>query len=459
MRWTASELASIVGGDLFADPAVTVTGITTDSRQVEAGDLFVAIVGEQLDGADFAPGAIEAGAVLVLAQRRVAQPCIVVRDTTAALGAIARTHLQRLTDITVVAITGSSGKTSTKDLVAQLLETAGPTVAPVGSFNNEIGLPRTVLQADESTRFLVLEMGMRGGGQIARLCSIAPPDISVVLNIGSAHVGVIGSRDDTAAGKGEIISSLHADGTAVINRDDGFAGYFRSLAPGASIDFGYDDGQVHATDIRLDEMARASFTLCIGADRAPVTLQLLGEHHVGNALAAAAIAHVCGLSTGTIAAVLSAATPRSHWRMERIELPNGVTLINDAYNANPESMRSALRALAMIGRNRRTWAVLGEMRELGDESMAEHDAIGRLAVRLDISHLVAIGPAGKIMQIAATNEGSWGDESTHVPDVEAAVEYVTSRWQPGDVVLVKASQSIHLERVAEALRAAAPGKD
>ncbi len=459
MRWLASDLASIVGGDLFADADIEVHGVSTDSRTVAPGDLFVAIVGEQFDGADFAAGAVAAGAALVLSQRRVPQPCIVVHDAVSALGAIARAHLQRLPDVTVVAITGSSGKTSTKDLVAQVLETAGSTVAPVGSFNNEVGLPRTVLQADEGTRFLVLEMGMRGGGQIARLCRIAPPDVSVVLNIGSAHAGIIGTRDDTAIGKGEIISALHADGTAIINRDDGFAGYFASLAPGAIVEFGFDEGFVHAADIRLDEMARAAFRLHIGDERAPVRLQLLGEHHVANALAAAAIGHACGLEVAAIAGALTTATARSHWRMEPIELANGVTLINDAYNANPESMRSALRALAMIGRNRRTWAVLGEMRELGDESMAEHDAIGRLVVRLDISHLVAIGPAGKIMQIAATNEGSWGDESTYVPDVEAAVAHVVSHWQPGDVVLVKASQSIHLERVAAALRAAGSRQD
>ncbi len=459
MTWTAAEVASIVNGDLFADADRVVTAVCTDSRQVHAGDLFVAIVGEQFDGAEFAREAVAAGAALVLAQRRLEEPCIVVPDAVHALGQLARAHLRTLTGVTVIAITGSSGKTSTKDLVAQVLEGAGRTVAPVGSFNNEIGLPRTVLQADASTRFLVLEMGMRGGGQIAKLCRIAPPDISVVLNVGTAHAGVIGSRDDTARGKGEIISALHADGTAIINHDDGFAAYFRSLAPGATLEFGYDGAFVHASDIVLDDLARASFMLHIGDASVPVHLQLLGEHHVANALAAAAIAHLCGLDTAAIGAALSAADTRSHGRMERVELPNGVTLINDAYNANPESMRSALRALAMIGRNRRTWAVLGEMRELGESSMLEHDAIGRLAVRLDISHLVAIGRAVKIMHIAATNEGSWGDEAAHVDDVEAAVKFVTERWLPGDVVLVKASQSIHLERVAEALRVAGSRED
>ena len=438
MRWTAAELAEITRGALHADPATLVEGVSTDSRDVRPGMAFVGIVGEQFDGADFAAQAASAGAAVVITQRMVTEPCIVVHDTTHALALIARAHLRRLPRTTVVAITGSSGKTSTKDLVAQVLATAGPTVAPAGSFNNDIGLPRTVLEATEDTRFLVLEMGMRGGGQIARLCDIAPPDIATVLNIGSAHAGVIGTRDDTAAGKGEIIRALHPDGTAIINRDDAYADYFAGLAACPTLDFGYDEGFVHAADLVLDDLARASFALHIGDGQAPVSLRLLGEHHAGNALAAAAIAHACGMEVGAIASALSAATVRSHGRMECFELPNGVTLIDDSYNANPESMRSALRALAMIGRHRRTWAILGEMRELGDAAVEEHDAIGRMAVRLDISHLVAVGPMGKIMQIAATNEGSWGDESAHVEDVDAAIEHVLARWRPGDVVLVKA---------------------
>lgn len=459
MTWTAGRLAEIVEGELFAHPSVTVTGISTDSRSVRTGDLFVAIVGEQFDGADFAHAAVADGAVLVLAERRLEQPCLVVRDAVAALGAIAAEHLRGLPECEVIALTGSSGKTSTKDLLAQVLSGWAPTVATVGSRNNDIGLPLTVLQADAATRHLVLEMGMRGRGHIARLCSIAPPDVAVVLNIGSAHIGVTGSRDDTAAGKGEIISALHADGVAIVNRDDGYADYFRGLAPCRVVEFGFDEGFVHAEGIVLDDLARASFTLHVGEESAPVSLQLLGEHHVANALAVATIAHSVGMPVARIAAALSQATVRSHGRMEATELPNGVTLIDDSYNANPESVRAALRALAMMGRHRRTWAVLGEMKELGDTTVEEHDAIGRMAVRLDISHLVAVGRMGKIMQIAATNEGSWGDESIHVEDAEEAIAYVTSRWRPGDVVLVKASRSIGLERVAQALREAAARED
>lgn len=451
MMWTAQQLADITRGTLHVDADVAVTGISTDTRELQRGDAFVAIVGERFDGADFATAAIHAGAALVIAQREVGVPSIVVRDAQEALGRIARAHLDTLPHTTVVAITGSSGKTSTKDLVAQVLSHAGETVAPVGSFNNEVGLPRTVLTATENTRFLVLEMGMRGLGHIATLCEIAPPDIAAVLNIGSAHVGVVGSRDDIARGKSEILAALHADGVAVINRDDSYAQLCRDAARGSVLEFGFDEGTVHASDVRLDDLARGSFTLHIVDESAPVELSLLGEHQIANALAAATIAHACGMDVRTIAHALSEATPRSRWRMELHELPNGVIVINDAYNANPESMRGALRALAAMGSQRRTWAILGEMRELGDAAVEEHDAIGRLAVRLDIAKLVAVGDMGKLIQMGAAHEGSWGEEAVHVRDLDAAVDYVTDRWEPGDVILVKASRSIGLDRVAQSL--------
>lgn len=459
MRFTADELARITGGTLFAAPDTVVTSVTTDSRRVAAGALFIAIAGEHVDGAAYATPAIDAGATLVLAERRVDAPCLVVGDVVVALADIARAHLATLPEVTVIGITGSSGKTSTKDLVAQVLAIAGPTVAPAGSMNNDIGLPLTVLTADAATRFLVLEMGMRGLGEIRRLCAIARPDIAVVLNIGTAHAGVIGSKQATAEGKGEIYEALTADGVGIVNLDDDFADTFTAKIPGSVRTFGLTAGDVHAMDLRLDDTARAAFTLCAGDERADVSLLLPGEHQVSNALAATAIALACGLQLEDIAAALSTATATSRWRMELTELPNGVTLVNDAYNANPESMRTALRALAVMGRQRRTWAVLGEMRELGEQAVEAHDAIGRLAVRLDISHLVAIGPMGKILQVAAMNEGSWGDEAVHVPDIESAIDYVLERWLPGDIVLVKASRSIGLERVADALIAAAARED
>lgn len=459
MNWTANQLAEITAGELRADAQTPVTGISTDTRALKAGDAFIAIVGERFDGAEFAGRAMEAGAALVIAERAVEVPCIVVRDVQRALGAIARAHLDSLPRTKVIAITGSSGKTSTKDLVAQVLATAGETLAPVGSFNNEIGLPRTVLEATPATQFLVLEMGMRGLGHIDALCAIAPPDVATVINVGSAHVGVVGSRDVIAHGKAELLDALRADGVAVINRDDAYAPMFRERARCAHIEFGIDAGAVHASDIRLDDLARPSFILHIDSESAPVRMSLIGEHQVANALAAAAIAHACGMQTASIAQALTAAVVRSRWRMEHHELANGVTLINDAYNANPESMRSALRTLAAMGRGRRTWAVLGEMRELGAAAVEEHDALGRLVVRLDISKLVAVGELGKIIQMGAAQEGSWGDEAVHVQDVDEAVKYVTDRWQPGDIVLVKASRSIGLERVAQALLDAGSRKD
>lgn len=459
MTWTARELADITRGKLHADPGLVATGVSTDTRDLRPGDAFVAIVGERFDGAEFATAAMHAGATLVIAEREVPVPCIVVHDAQHALGRIARAHLDTLPNTKVIAITGSSGKTSTKDLVAQVLAAAGETLAPVGSFNNEIGLPRTALAATAATEFLVLEMGMRGLGHIAALCEIAPPDIATVINVGSAHIGVVGSRDHIATAKAEILDALHADGLAIINRDDAYADLFRERAQCEHIDFGLADGVVHASDLHLDALARPRFTLHIGSDTAAVSMQLLGEHQVMNALAAAAIAHACGMETSTIAAALSAAVPQSHWRMELHELSNGVTIINDAYNANPESMRSALRTLAAMGNGRRTWAILGEMRELGELAVDEHDAIGRLAVRLDISKLVAVGEMGKIVQMGAAHEGSWGDEAVHVHGIDEAVQYVVAHWLPGDVILIKASRSIGLERVAQALIDADSRKD
>jgi UDP-N-acetylmuramoyl-tripeptide--D-alanyl-D-alanine ligase len=459
MNWTAGQLADITRGTLHASADIVVHGVSTDSRELLPGDVFVAIVGERFDGAEFATAAMHAGAVLVIAEREVGVPCIVVHDVQRALGMIARAHLDSLPNTKVIAITGSSGKTSTKDLVAQVLSEAGKTLSPIGSFNNEIGLPRTVLQATPDTEFLVLEMGMRGIGHIAALCDIAPPDIATVLNVGSAHIGIVGSRDGIANGKSEILQALHPDGLAVINRDDHYAPLFRERARCPHLEFGIDDGQVHASDVVLDASARPSFQLHIGSETAPVTMQQIGEHHVANALAAAAIAHACGMSTSGIAAALSSAVARSHWRMELHELANGVTVINDAYNANPESMRTALRSLAAMGKGKRTWAVLGEMRELGDVAVEEHDALGRLVVRLDISKLVAIGDMGKLIQMGAAHEGSWGDEAVHVHGIDDAVQYITERWQSGDLILIKASRSIGLERVAQALLDAGSGKN
>ncbi|MDH6139143.1 MULTISPECIES: UDP-N-acetylmuramoyl-tripeptide--D-alanyl-D-alanine ligase [Kitasatospora] len=459
---TLAELAAVTGGELseVADPQARVTGpVVIDSRKVETGSLFAAFRGEQVDGHDYAERAVAAGAVAVLAERPVGVPAVVVPDAQRALGLIGRAVVERAKGARLVALTGSAGKTSTKDLIAQLLVRLGPTVATEGSLNNELGFPLTATRAEEDTRHLVLEMGARHKGDIAYLCELARPSIGLVLNVGSAHLGEFGSKEGIAQAKGELVESLPADGTAVLNADDPLVRAMADRTRAKVVLFGESPkADVRAQDVRLDSTGRPSFTLTTPAGSAPVRLRLYGEHHVSNALAAAAVAMELGLSVDDTAAALGEAGALSRWRMEVVDRADGVTVVNDAYNANPESMRAALRALATMGgrgpERRRTWAVLGEMRELGEESLDEHDAIGRLAVRLDVTKLVAVGGReAACMELGARNEGSWGEESVLVSDADAAVELLRDQLRPGDVVLVKASRSVGLERVAEALLA------
>ncbi|MCC0098637.1 UDP-N-acetylmuramoyl-tripeptide--D-alanyl-D-alanine ligase [Streptomyces flavotricini] len=461
-----AEIADITGGRPhdIPDPSVRITGpVVIDSRQVEAGSLFAAFAGEHVDGHDYAERAVASGAAAVLAARPVGVPAIVVADVEKALGALARAVVGRLgTD--VVALTGSAGKTSTKDLIAQVLQAHAPTVWTPGSLNNEIGLPLTALRATEETRHLVLEMGARGIGHIEYLTGLTPPRIGLVLNVGTAHIGEFGGREQIARAKGELVEALPAEadgGVAVLNADDPLVRAMSARTKARTVLFGEaDDADVRATEVRMTPAGQPSFTLHTPTGCGEVTLRLYGEHHVSNALAAAAVAHVLGMSTQEIATALSGAGTLSRWRMEVTERADGVTIVNDAYNANPESMRAALRALAAMGGaarvdGGRTWAVLGPMAELGDASLAEHDAVGRLAVRLNVSKLVAVGGReASWLQLGAYNEGSWGEESVVVSDAQAAIDLLRSELRPGDVVLVKASRSVGLERVALALLSA-----
>jgi UDP-N-acetylmuramoyl-tripeptide--D-alanyl-D-alanine ligase len=452
---TLAEVAEATGGTLSdgADPRRTVSGpVVVDSRQVRGGALFVAVAGEHVDGHDYAEAALQAGAVAVLAQRPVGVDAVVVPDTVAALGRLARAVTDRLPGTQVVGITGSSGKTSTKDLLGQLLARRGPTVAPEGSFNNEVGLPLTVCRADPDTAHLVLEMGARGAGHIAALCAMAPPTVGLVLNVGSAHVGEFGGREAIAAAKGELVEALPDTGTAVLNADDDLVRGMAARTTARVVTFGRSaDADVRAEDVGLDAAGRPHFRLVTAAGAAEVQLALYGEHNVDNALAAAAVALELGGDVAEVADGLAGAKALSRWRMEVTERPDGVTVINDAYNANPESVRAALKSLVAIAGPRRSWAVLGEMRELGESAASEHDGVGRLAVRLDVSRLVVVGDGARAMHLGAGLEGSWGEESVFVPDAEAAVELLRSELQEGDVVLVKASRAAGLERVAQAL--------
>ncbi len=452
---TLAEVAAAVGGTLAdaPDPQVRVTGdVELDSRRIVPGGLFVALAGERVDGHEHAAGAVAAGAAGVLAARPVGVPAVVVPDVPAALAALATAVLARLPGVTVVGVTGSSGKTSTKDLLAQLLATLGPTVAPPGSFNNELGHPYTVLRATEQTRFLVLEKSSRGLGHIAWLTRIARPRIGVVLNVGSAHLGEFGSRDVVALAKGELVEALPADGVAVLNADDPLVRAMAARTAARVVLAGEAaDADVRATGVELDEHGRASYELVTAGGSVPVRLAGHGAHQVGNSLAAAAVALELGMPLPAVADALALARPLSRWRMEVTERADGVLLVNDAYNANPESMAAALRALRTMARGRRSWAVLGAMGELGEAAAEEHRRVGELAARLGVDRLVVVGPDAAGIHDAAGREPGWAGETVHVPDVPAALDLLRAELRPEDVVLVKASRAAGLERVALAL--------
>lgn len=451
-----AEVAAIVHGRLAgADPDALATGkVEFDSRKVAPGDLFLAVPGERVDGHDYAEAAISGGAVAVLAARPVPVPSILVADPIAALTALATASARRLT-ATVVALTGSSGKTSTKDLLAQLLRSSGNTVAPPGSFNNELGHPYTVLLADADTRYLVLETSARGLGHIRHLVDIAPPSIAAVLNVGTAHLAEFGTVATIAQAKGELIEQLPASedgGVALLNADDPLVLAMADRTRARVLTFGESPGaDIRAERVEIDRDGRASFELVTGTGRVGVRLTQRGEHQVANALAAAGLALACGLDLAAVAAGLSAATAQSHWRMEVTETAAGVTVVNDAYNANPESMRAALKTLAIMSEGRRSVAVLGHMAELGPDSISEHDRLGRLIVRLDVEHLIAVGPEARPIANGAALEGSWNGESEWVPDVEAAAVRLSEIVEAGDVVLIKGSRSAGMERVAHAV--------
>ncbi|EWS81253.1 UDP-N-acetylmuramoyl-tripeptide--D-alanyl-D-alanine ligase [Brachybacterium phenoliresistens] len=465
----AAEIARITGGTLIGGAAgtETVTGrARIDSRAVEAGDLFAAFAGEHVDGHRFAEAAHAAGAALALVSEDVPVPAVRVDDVEAALSELARVQLARARELApelrVIAVTGSAGKTGTKDLIGRLLEPLGPTVAPAGSPNNELGLPLTVLSLDSRTRFLVLEMGARGVGHIAHLTRIAPPDVSLVLNVGTAHLGEFGSVEAIARAKGEIVEALPPHGRAVLAAEDTRVAEMASRTSAPVITWGLDLGDLRARDIRLDELARPAFTLelqrdleradgtIVPAGTAPVSMRMLGEHQILNALAAAAAALMAGADLAGAAAVLSTAEPLSGQRMETGSA-GGVLVVNDAYNANPDSMRLALKTLAHLGRGHRTIAVLGEMRELGADSIRLHDEIGRLAVRLNVSRLIVVGAGAAPIHQGACLEGSFGGESEYVATLDEAMAVLEREVRDGDVVLLKSSRDAGLRTLGPRL--------
>jgi UDP-N-acetylmuramoyl-tripeptide--D-alanyl-D-alanine ligase len=370
-----------------------------------------------------------------------------VKDVLEALSILAAFVRKRLDKLVVIGITGSQGKTSTKDLLTHMLGAVGPTVAPAGSFNNDLGLPITLLQCDDRTRFCILEMGARHMGDIARLCEIAKPNIGVVLTVGTAHIGEFGSREVIAQTKGELIASLDKDGIAILGTYDEFTPKMASLHQGQVILFGEKaDIQVRAADVEMRE-GRPHFDLVTPAGRDAVGMRAVGAHQVANALAVAAVGTALALPLELIASSLSTAEISSKWRMELHESAD-LLIINDAYNANPESMSAAMRALVLFAQERggSAWAFVGKMNELGQTQAPQSAAIGALAVELGIDHLVEI------------NAPEYGEPVGAMvihqrPTIESALDLV-EYFAPGDVVLVKASRSQGFEVLAESLERA-----
>jgi UDP-N-acetylmuramoyl-tripeptide--D-alanyl-D-alanine ligase len=453
--FSVEQIAGITGGvaDQVADPATVVSGpAIVDSRQAGPGALFAALPGERVDGHDFAAQAVAAGAALVLATRRTGVPSVIVADVPAALARLARATVDRLPDLVIAGITGSAGKTTTKDLAAQLISTLGPTVWPANSFNNEIGHPLTVLRADESTRYLVSELSARGPGHIAALCEVAPPVLGVVLCVGHAHAGEFGGQEQIAAAKSELPAALPADGVALLNADDPLVAAMATRTLARVVTFGRSAGaDLRATDLELDRLSRPRFTLETAAGSAAVQLKLSGAHNVSNALAAAGLAAELGMSIEAIADGLSRAVALSKWRMEITERPDGVIVINDAYNASPEAMTAALESVGVIAAGRRAYAVLGRMAELGDRSAQFHEEAGVIAARTGLAGIIAVGDEAIPILTGAKSEPGFAGELLAVPDDQAAVAAITERLRPGDVVLVKASHAAGLQTVALAL--------
>jgi UDP-N-acetylmuramoyl-tripeptide--D-alanyl-D-alanine ligase len=444
---TLAEIADVVGGVVHGDPETLVTGPAyVDTRTPEPGGLFVALAGERVDGHEYA-----AGAHAVLGNRATAAPTVAVDDPVGALGLLAR-HVVELVSPVVVALTGSQGKTGTKDYLAHVLAGAGPTVATAGNLNNELGVPLTVLRTDAGTRYLVVEMGARGVGHVAYLCEVAPPRLAAVLNVGTAHLSEFGSREQIARAKGEIVEALPAEGVAVLNADDDLVAAMASRTAARVLTFGAA-GDVRWRGVEMDALGRPSFDLGHAGEWHPVTLTQSGVHQVANASAAAGLAIAAGVEPATVAARLSESTPASRWRMEVRERPDGLLVVNDAYNANPASMTAALDALAQLGEHRtgRTIAVLGEMLELGDGAVDDHRDVGRHAAEAGIDLLVVVGDGAAGLAEGAVSVADWQGEVRRTAGRDQALAEVRENVAADDVVLVKASRGAALEHVAEGL--------
>ena len=446
-----SEIAAAIEGT-FQGPDGLANAVATDSRSVAPGTLFFAIAGERLDGHDFVADALERGAIAAVVHRPVIDgPAIEVADTGRALLALAADERERMAGARVVGITGSNGKTSAKDLAAAVLSARYRTHASPASFNNEVGLPMTLLGSEPSTEMVVAEMGARREGDVELLCDVARPDAVVVTNVGLAHMGIFGSWEAIVRAGEEPARWIGPGGTAILNADDPVVRGYAGACRGTVVTFGTAaDADVRGEGIGLGDDGRASFVLTAGGERETVELGVPGEHMVSNALAAAAVGRWAGLTVAECAAALKGAAI-SRWRMETSATDAGVVVINDAYNANPESMAAALKAARRMAAGTRLAAVLGHMAELGPVSFEEHEKLGELVVRIGVERLVTVGEQARAIARAAIREGQLPKDVASYDGPAEAARDVGGWVRPGDVVLLKGSRVAALERVAEAL--------
>ncbi|MEN9749177.1 MAG: hypothetical protein RL149_255 [Actinomycetota bacterium] len=452
-----SEIAEAVDGALHGVDAEVTGSVETDSRLISQGGLFIAKPGEITDGHLYVDLAKSAGAVGAIVEHQVESSIsqIVVKDAVAALGKLATYVIAKIrakSDLKVIGVTGSNGKTSTKNMLREILSRVGSTIAPIESYNNEVGAPISMLKADYETKFLVVELGAGGKGSIAYLANVCNPDIGVVLKVGLAHVGEFGGIEHTFEIKSELARALAPTATLILNSDDGLVASMSQLSQAKIGWFGTtSDCEVWASDIAVT-LTGTKFVLNQGSVSRDVTLNILGEHQVMNALAAIRVAVALNLDIPQSIAALEAMPLAERWRMQLLAGPHGSHVINDAYNASPDSTKAALQTLATLGRQgHRTIAVLGEMAELGAQAAEQHDAIGRIAVRLNIDLVVVVGERAKLIHMGASQEGSWDGESRFFASIDEALEHVRGLLGSGDIVLVKSSKSAELRHLGDAL--------
>jgi UDP-N-acetylmuramoyl-tripeptide--D-alanyl-D-alanine ligase len=450
LRDIATAVGGTVGGG--ADPSAVVSSVATDSRRVGEGSLFVALRGERMDGHAFVGAALASGAIAAVVRQPVDGPHVEVDDTLLALLALGRDERERMDGVHVVAVTGANGKTSTKDLAAAVLGSRFRTFASPASFNNEIGLPTTLLRAPDDVEVVVAEMGARRAGDVTLLCDVARPGVAVVTNVGVAHMEIFGSWARIVASSAEPLEALPPDGVAIVNADDPVARELTSRTRASVLRFGLDDGaDVRAERVELDGQGRASFVLVHGDEREAVALPVPGEHMVSNALAATACGVALGVTVAEAASALKGAR-MAPWRMETFTTGSGVVVVNDAYNANPESMAAGLKTARWIAREGRLAAVLGHMAELGPIADEEHERLGELVVRIGVERLVTVGARAEAIARAAVREGLLPEDVVPCADADEAIADVRAWARAGDVVFVKGSRVVGLERVAEGLR-------